>query len=97
MSHVEILIGGDVCPINRNELSFIEGDPFTIWHDLLPEFKDSDYSIVNLECPLITIKNPIMKIGPVLGVNTSCIRGFKSADINMVALANNHIMDNNFE
>jgi len=48
---------------------------------------------VNLECPLIREETPTEKIGPVLGAPQSCVKGLKAMGIDLVGLANNHIMD----
>lgn len=90
---VKILIGGDVCPIGRNLPYFIDGDAKSIFNDLLPEFEKADLSIVNLECPLIEESSPIEKNGPVLGAESGCINALKQAGIDVLNLANNHIMD----
>jgi poly-gamma-glutamate synthesis protein (capsule biosynthesis protein) len=90
---ITVLIGGDVVPINRSLQYFKNGDVNQIFNDLIQEFKKSDFSIVNLECPLINKDTPIQKSGPVLGVQSSCINGFKEARIDALNLANNHIMD----
>jgi poly-gamma-glutamate synthesis protein (capsule biosynthesis protein) len=90
---VRILIGGDLCPIGSNEPLFKEGDATGIFGNLLCEFERADLSIVNLECPLIGSPNPISKMGPVLGVGDACIKGIKNAGIDVLGMANNHIMD----
>lgn len=90
---VEIVIGGDVCPINRNAEMFHRGDVSAIFNDLLCEFQRADLSIVNLECPLIDVRHPIAKVGPVLQAETRAIQALKSAGVDVVNLANNHILD----
>jgi len=90
---INILIGGDVCPIGRNFSYFRDGNAQSIFNDLLPDFEKADLKMVNLECPLINEKSPLFKCGPVLGVESSAISGLKAAKINVVDLANNHIMD----
>ncbi|MGI0009907.1 MAG: CapA family protein, partial [Nitrosopumilaceae archaeon] len=90
---INILIGGDVCPIGRNSPFFKMGDAANIFNDLLVEFQNADLSIVNLECPLINERTPLLKNGPVLGVESDCINGLKKAGIDVVNLANNHILD----
>lgn len=90
---IEILIGGDICPINRNLPLFQAGDASGIFHDLLEYFQRADISLVNLECPLIKVESPIEKCGPVLGVSSDCVKGIKAAGIDIVNLANNHILD----
>lgn len=88
-----IIIGSDICPIGRNEKLFEAGDAKNIFNDLLSEFEQADFSVANLECPLINSKTPILKHGPVLGVSSGCIKGIKNASIDLLNLANNHIMD----
>jgi len=90
---LDIVIGGDMCPIGRNEDYFRRGDAAALLDGLLEEFQKADLSIVNLECPLITASSPISKIGPVLGADVSCLRALESAGIDIVGLANNHILD----
>lgn len=94
---IKIIIGGDVCPINRNESYFKKGDAKSIFNDLLPEFKYADFSIVNLECPLIDKSTPIIKNGPILGIPSKCINGIKNSGVKLVNLANNHILDHGWQ
>ncbi|UCD49589.1 MAG: CapA family protein [Phycisphaerales bacterium] len=91
---VDILVGGDVCPIRRSRPYFREGDAQALFNDLMPEFEAADLTIVNLECPLIEGHSPISKGGgPILGASSQCIAGLKKARIDVAALANNHILD----
>ncbi len=53
---INILIGGDICPIGRNQPFFVRGDAKSIFGDLLVEFEKADLSVANLECPLIDEK-----------------------------------------
>ena len=90
---IKLLIGGDVCPINRNMPYFMAGNARAIFNDLLDEFNRADLSIVNLECPLVDRDSPIVKAGPNLRAPVGCVVGLKQAKIDVVNLANNHIMD----
>lgn len=90
---IGVVIGGDVCPIGKNLPLFKNGDAKKIFNDLLIEFKNADLSLINLECPLISSPDPIVKSGPVLGVESNCVNGIINAGIDVVNLANNHIMD----
>lgn len=90
---VKVLIGADVCPIEDNRVFFERGDAKSLLHDLLPEFEDANLVIANLECPLIRQPSPIQKAGPVFGEPSECINGIKAAGVDVVCLANNHIMD----
>jgi len=87
---MKILIGGNVAPIGRNERYFIDGDIEKLFNDLATEFKEGDLSVINLECSLIDESMPILKSGPVFGAKSACINAI---GIDVVSLANNHIMD----
>lgn len=88
-----VIVGADICPIERGRPLFEAGDAPTLFNDLLPDLQAADFSIVNLECPLITQPSPIPKTGPTFGESPRCIAGLKAAGIRAVGLANNHIMD----
>ncbi len=88
-----ILIGADLCPIEGNQPYFERGDANSLFHDLLPEFAAADLVVANLECPFIERPSPIQKTGPTFGVPGSCVLGIKNAGIDLLCLANNHIMD----
>ncbi len=88
-----ILIASDTCPIGRNQRPFECGEAKALLNDLLPEFEQADLSIVNLECPLINGQSPTEKCGPNLGAPVSCVNGLKAMGVDVVGLANNHIMD----
>ena len=88
-----LLIGADLCPIEGNRPYFQSGDAKSLFNDLLTEFEGADLAIANLECPLIERETPILKTGPVFGEPSSCINGIREAGIDVLALANNHILD----
>ncbi len=88
-----VLIGADICPIGDNRPHFIAGDAQKLFNDLLPEIETADLTIANLECPLIEKPAPILKTGPVFGEAGACINGIKQAGIDVLCLANNHILD----
>ncbi|MBD3337950.1 MAG: hypothetical protein GF353_02500 [Candidatus Lokiarchaeota archaeon] len=90
---IEIIIGGDICPLGKNESLFKQGNAKGLFNDLLDDFERADLSIINLECPFIKKNTPILKNGPVLGVPNECINGFSEAGIDIFNLANNHILD----
>jgi poly-gamma-glutamate capsule biosynthesis protein CapA/YwtB (metallophosphatase superfamily) len=60
---------------------------------VLPFFEAADLSIVNLEGPLISKPSPIAKDGPVLGADPACVNALVAAGVDVVGLANNHVMD----
>jgi poly-gamma-glutamate capsule biosynthesis protein CapA/YwtB (metallophosphatase superfamily) len=89
-----IVIAGDTCPIGRNQRLFQKGDAQALLDDLLTEvLEQADFSITNLECPLIREESPIEKVGPNLGAPVDCVKGLMAMGIDVVGLANNHTMD----
>jgi poly-gamma-glutamate synthesis protein (capsule biosynthesis protein) len=88
-----ILIGADVCPIEGNRPFFMKGDAASLFHDLLPEMQAADLVLANLESPLIERPSAIPKTGPIFGEHPDCIRGIQAAGIQVLGLANNHILD----
>ncbi len=93
MSKTRILIGGDICPVNRYAERFRSGDRNSILGPLDSVVSESDLFIANLECPFIESPSPILKTGPALGVSTDCARGLKALGVHALSLANNHSMD----
>lgn len=89
---MKIFITGDFCPINRADISNSSSKEI-LDKDFKKLIKEADYSITNLECPLTIHNTPISKTGPALKADPENIRFLKENDFNLVALANNHIMD----
>jgi len=89
---MKLLIAGDFCPIQRVENYLEDGH-----QELMGKFADliekADHTIVNLECPLTESKKPIDKTGPALKTNAKAALFLNKANIDIVTLANNHIMD----
>ena len=89
-----LLIGADVVPTISNYNFFITGNTDELLgKELKKIFNEADYRIVNLEVPLVNTKTPILKWGPNLIAPTSTINGYKALGVNLVSLANNHILD----
>ena len=88
-----ILIGADLCPIEDNRPYFAAGDAEALFHDLLAEMAGADLVLANLECPLLESPSPISKTGPTFGESADCLNGIKAAGIDVLCLANNHILD----
>lgn len=89
---MNLIICGDFFPGNRSEQSAINY-PKTLWGDVLNIFADADIRIVNLECPLTTYNIPEPKTGPNLKSSPESVNALKIANIDLVTLANNHILD----
>ena len=90
---VTVLIGADICPIEGNRPYFEKGDARSLFNDLLVEFEQADLTIANLECPLIDAETPVPKTGPNFGEPSACINGLRAAGLDVLALANNHVLD----
>jgi hypothetical protein len=88
-----MIIGADICPIGSNLPFFTSGDGERLFNDLLPEIRQADFSVANFECPLIKAPSPIQKTGPIFGEDDACLNGIRSAGIQVLSLANNHILD----
>jgi len=90
---IKILVTGDFCPINRVEKLANDRDYASIFNDLLTIIRENDFTITDLECPLTTAQSTRIKIGPHQKAHPNCIEILKYAGVNLVAMANNHIMD----
>lgn len=89
---ISVLIVGDFCP--RDRVLSLLGKKQIIDPEVSSIIKNSDISIVNLECPVVdnTCK-PIAKEGPNLCSPASSIAEIKRAGFTIASLANNHILD----
>lgn len=88
---MEILITGDFCPINRAEKALLNNQ---VLDDKIQNiFNKVDLNITNLECPLTESNKSIKKSGPSLKAKPSMGAILKKFNINLVTLANNHILD----
>lgn len=91
---MSIVIGADLVPTKSNVELFEKGDIDTlIGSELKDIILNADYRIFNLEIPLTDESNPIKKCGPNLIAPTKCISAYKEMNIDLLTLANNHILD----
>ena len=89
-----ILIGGDLVPTKSNINLFISGDARgLLGRELKATLDNSCFRIFNLEVPLTNEYKPIVKNGPNLIAATSSVSGYKALKIDLLTLANNHILD----
>jgi len=91
---MKIIIAGDFCPKDRVAERIEHSD----YNDLFCPVKELtekvDYSIVNLECPIvIRSSSPIEKCGPNLKCSDKVVDALKIMGFNGVTLANNHFLD----
>lgn len=92
---MKILVAGDFCPRNRVE-RLIDGAQFEyLLGETRSVISNSDYSFVNLECPVINddCVKPIEKVGPNLKCSSKGLDAIQWVGFNCVTLANNHILD----
>ena len=75
-------------------LNTLSSDERYFSNDILDIFNNSDFNIINLESPVTGNKeNKIIKTGPNLSGSLHTFSYLKQLKINLVTLANNHLMD----
>ena len=90
---MKVIITGDLCPKERVAQDFANGD-YKALAAMKPFFEQVDYSIVNLECPILHGgEKPIIKNGPNLHADTHTLEALKAIGTDCVTLANNHFRD----
>ena len=91
---MKILISGDFCPVFRCSDMLEQCQYDKLLSHVRQIIKQTDYSIVNLECPITTSSSkPIPKCGPNLSTSEKTIELLKYAGFKAVTLANNHFLD----
>lgn len=91
---MSIVIGGDLVPTKENESFFYSGELNALFDERLNRYFESvDYKIINLECPITDRKEGIKKCGAHFSANEQLCRFFKTFQVDLLSLANNHIMD----
>ncbi len=93
MQNLKLFFAGDFCPVLRVEQIARDGATEKIFDEIASVTSDSDYTIVDLECPLINNGSPIKKTGPNLKADPVTVNSLKYASVDAVAMANNHIRD----
>lgn len=91
---MKVVIAGDYCEHARVS-PLIENRLFgALFDKIAPVVKDSDYSFVNFEFPIVNNNcSPIEKYGPHLKGSAVSVDAIKYAGFNVCTLANNHILD----
>ena len=90
---MKILIAGDFAPRYRVAAQIEKGD-YSCLGEVKPFIQQVDYSIVNLESPVVTREaKPIEKIGPNLCCTEKAVECLAQTGFNCVTLANNHFYD----
>lgn len=91
----KILIAGDFAPRARIAKLISEESYAEIFDEVIPFTSNVDYSILNLEAPIVasSFAKPIDKCGPTLKCSPRTIDAIKYAGFDLVTLANNHFLD----
>lgn len=88
-----LFIAGDVVPKGIKPEEF-KSKGERIFCEMKPYVAGADFSVVNLETPIIQNQaTPIKKSGPCLGVAATTIEVLKEAGFGIFTLANNHFFD----
>lgn len=91
---ISIIIGADLLPTINNYDLFSNGNILELLGgELWDIIENVDFRVFDLEGPLTDIKSPILKDGPILSAPESTIAGFSAMQVDLLALANNHIRD----
>lgn len=91
---MNILIGSDVVPTKVNIELFENGDVDALLGNELKEIWNTvDFRMFNLETPITSKSNPILKNGSNFMVHKNVINGIEKLKPSLVTLANNHILD----
>lgn len=88
-----VFIGGDFCPIGRAEETIMKEDFEVLFGGLEKQLNDVDLRVLNLEAPFTRSERPIAKSGPNIKANPTTVKALSYLGIDLVTLANNHIMD----
>lgn len=92
MNGIVIGFAGDVM-IGRGVNAFLDqAPPVTIWGDLIDELKNTDLNMVNLEAALTHSEKIVPKVFN-FKADPSKVAVLKEAHIDVVNLANNHVLD----
>ena len=91
---MKILIAGDFCPQERVSAAFNQGDYQAVLGEIRPLLEESDFSMVNFECPITKGgEKPISKLGLNLQCAENGMEAVKWVGFDCVTLANNHFYD----
>lgn len=90
---INILITGDYCPIGRNKTTIERGDYSSFFGNFKEVINSADYAITNLESPITSSTNGILKSGPNIKGPINGVKPLKEIGFNLTTLANNHILD----
>ncbi|MBR2930382.1 MAG: CapA family protein [Clostridia bacterium] len=95
---MRIIVGADFVPTAENIGLFEAGDVDALFGEEIKQIlSEADYRIFNLECALTDEDTPLMKAGVCLRAPTATIEGYRAAGVDMLGIANNHVLDHGYE
>ncbi len=96
---MKIILVGDIMLGRLVNDSLRSKEPAYPWGDTLPVFKSADLRIGNLECVLTDTTKPWLKTPKIFHFRSDSknVNSLLSANIDIVSLANNHILDFNVQ
>lgn len=90
---IKVLITGDYCPIGRNKKTIENGDYTSFFGEFKNVVDSVDYAVTNLESPITSSQNLLLKSGPNIKGPIDGVLPLKMIGFNLATLANNHILD----
>ncbi|CAD5253026.1 MULTISPECIES: CapA family protein [unclassified Imperialibacter] len=90
---VKIGFTGDFCPQERIEKAYHQGEWQLYFEEIRVELSKNDLTIADLECPLTTSSQGIVKTGPHLKCHPDTADILTFLGIRLVVTANNHFLD----
>lgn len=90
-----LLLAGDFVPHDRTKVPVEQGEYGILFTaDIKEKISAADYSVVNLEAPVIRSGyKPIKKVGPTLSAGENTPKAIRYAGFDMAVMANNHMND----
>ena len=89
-----LVICGDLFPTEKNYNEFSKGEIENLFDKLiLDKISRADFFVFNLEGCLTNYEYPIKKCDPKIKAPIETVKGIKKLNPDIIALANNHIMD----
>lgn len=89
---VRVTIASDWAPLPYYQ-PLMRHDTKAVYGELLPLLNESDVNVVNVECVLGNVGEPIAKGGPCLRAGEEFVSVLAEAPFHVATLANNHSMD----
>ena len=92
-AEITISLAGDVL-LDTNALPHLSLEGWRqTWTTIAPVFGATDYALVNLECPVADCGQPIPDKKFLFRASPDSLEGLVAAGVNLVTIANNHILD----